>query len=240
MEKPKKEEPSLLYRIGSFFAPKIAWAFNVPNIFEMSQFTSCVCLVFNRAGLSISQIMEISGDYRKTLEDVQERWEAGGKGRPFNAMCPYDEDGINLSPQFRSFSMSCVVAPEILGSNPLIVVIGHCSPGSSSISGDEETDLSFSSTQVLDVIRPLMIKNCTILLTPCSTAVSKGESLSFQDVLINEMETVGTPAAYVIGTQSTSVPVGGTVVSTGYSYKHTKGGELTLEQYKKFQEGSKK
>jgi hypothetical protein len=234
MENPNKET-TFGYKIGSFFAPKIAWLLNVPNIFAMSQFTSCICLVFNRAGLAIDEVMAISGDYRKTFEDVKKNWEAGGKDRRFVAMCPYAEDGT-FSDQFRSFSMSCAMAPDALGSNPLIVVIGHCSPGSSSISGDEETDLSFSVYQVLDVIRPLMIKNCTIMLTPCSTAVKTSESLSFQDHLINAMAKQQGLPAYVVGMNSTSVPIGGTVLSTGYTYKHSTGGEITFEEFKIHQE----
>ncbi len=233
----KNEEESLLYKLGSFLAPKISQIFNIPNIFEMSQFTACVCLVFNQAGLSIDDVMKISGDYRKIFEQVKEKWEAGKKGRLFKALCPYDSDGKTPSPQFRSFSASCAMDKEILGPNPLIVVIGHCSPGSSSISGDKGTGLTFSVTQVLDVIRPLMIKNCTILLTPCSTAVSKEKSHSFQERFIHEVETNNDPGVYVIGMNSISAPIGGTILSSGYTIKHSKGGNVTMEQYKGNQPG---
>ena len=225
----KNEEESMLYRIGSFLAPKISTIFSIPNIFEMTQFTSCVCLVFNQADMAINEIKQISGDYRKTFEQVKEKWKMGGKERPFISMCPCDAEGKATI----EFSKFCATAIDfsILGSNPLIVIIGHCSPGSSSISGDKGTGLNFTVTQVFDVIRPLMTKNCTIFLTPCSTAVSTKGSPSFQDHLINEAEDTD-PGAYIIGTNSTSIPIGGEVVSTGYTVKHTKGGELTLEEFK--------
>jgi hypothetical protein len=234
-EDKKSSEQTWGHKIGSSLAPMISQVFSIPNVFEMAQFTSCICLVFNQAGLSIDEVMKISGDYRRTFEQVRQSWEAGGKGRRFQAMCPYDQDGKSLSPQFQSFSESCKVDRAILGPNPLIVVIGHCSPGSSTISGDKDTGLHFSVTQVRDVIRPLMITNCTIFLTPCSTAVGKGTALSFQDTLMSTMAT-GNPEAYVIGMNSTSVPVGGTVLSTGYTVKHTQSGALSVEQFKSRQE----
>jgi len=234
----QRADESFFHKIGSFIAPMISTIYNLPNIFEMSQFTSCVCLVFNQAGKSIVEIQQMSGDYRKTFEDVHKKWKAGGEGRFFRAMCPYEEDGVTQSREFRTFCQACLLSPETLGSNPLIVVIGHCSPGSAYIHGDTGTGLKFPVTKVLEVIRPLMIKNCTIVLTPCSTALSKGESSSFQDQLLLEMtdETNPAPGAYLIGMNSTSVPVAGTVLSTGYTFKHSGGGSMTFEQFKSLQE----
>jgi len=150
VQRAKKEpEQTWQHKAGSLLAPRIAQILNIPNIFEMSQFTSCICLVFNQAGLTIDEVMAISGDYRKTFEQVESRWRAGGSGRVFKAMCPYDTDTKSLSPQFESFSRSCAIDSTILGTNPLIVVIGRCSAGSSSIFGDKGTGLSFSVEEVL-------------------------------------------------------------------------------------------
>ncbi len=229
MEDKKKQEESGVYKFGSLLAPRITRILHLPNIFEMAQFTSCVCLVFNRAGMSIEQLQEISGDYRKTFEDVKQKWELGGKGRPFISMCPYDSEK-NVSLDFSKFCGQCLMDNNLLGPNPLIAVIGHSAAGSDAIRGDKETGLSFSVGEVFDVIRPLMKRNCTIFLTPCNTAIGKEGAQSFQDRLIGRVEKTD-PEAYVIGTNSRSLPIGGEVISTGYTVKHTETGEVGMEDF---------
>jgi len=62
------------------------------------------------------------------------------------------------------------------------------------------------------------------------TAVSAGTSPSFQDQVIAEAKS--SPGAFFVGMNSTSFPVGGTVLSTGYKFKHSERDDVTLEQYK--------
>jgi hypothetical protein len=235
----KRDQPSMLYRLGSFVAPRIATIFQIPNYFEMPKFTSCICLVFNRAGMSMNEVMKISGDYEATFDQIKQKWKEGGADRPFRAICPYDNDGL-VSSEFKSFCQACAIDKNLLGSNPLIAVVGHCNPGSSVIRGDDVTGLKFSVAQVLDVIKPLMVKNCTILLTPCSTAVKTQESPSFQDHLIGEIEGTSNTPVDVIGMNSTSLPVGGTVLTTGHTVKRANPSWLVAEKNARHVEEAKR
>lgn len=230
MEDKKKSEESMLYKFGSFVAPKFNRIFSIPNIFEMEQFTSCICLIFNQVNKSIDEVMNISGDYRKNFEDLKERWARGGKNRPFYAMCPYNEEQ-SLSLEFSKFCGQCMVNDDMLGFSPLIVVVGHCSAGSGFISNDDQT-VFFTVGQVFDAIRPLMKRGCTVFLTPCSTAASKKTEKSFQDRLIGTLDPTD-PEMYVIGTNSDSQPVGGEVLAlSGYTVKHSEIGNISMEDYK--------
>jgi hypothetical protein len=214
----QRMESSLLHKVGTLIAPVVTTIFQIPNYFEMPRFTSCVCLVFNRTGMSLKQLKAINGDYRATFKQIKEKWRMGGQDRPFHAMCPYS-DGGNISLQFSQFCAECSMDESKLGSNPLIAVVGHCRPGSPHISGDKGTGLQFSVTNVLDVIRPLIKRGGTILLTPCNTAISEQGAPSFQDRLMGEIEWNSNTTVDIVGMRSTSFPVGGTIVTTGMTVK---------------------
>jgi hypothetical protein len=117
----------------------------------------------------------------------------------------------------------------VFGNRPLIVIIGHCSPGSSFISNDDHSK-AYEIGDVISAIRPALKSRSTIYLTPCNTAVHSGLNPSFQRQFTTAVskEVMGTDQlkhsseTLIIGTDSVSVPAKGKVLTTGQSYSRVK------------------
>jgi hypothetical protein len=116
----------------------------------------------------------------------------------------------------------------IFGTRPLIVIIGHCAPGSSEIQNDDGKGYKISD--VISSIRPALKNRCTIYLTPCNTGIASESSPSFQTQFTMAMakEATSNPQlnqtseSLIIGTTSLSVPAKGKILTTGQTYSRVK------------------
>ena len=182
-----------------------------PNPFAMENFTSCICFVFNVAGKTQAEFTE-GLLYRYIFDSIKSTWQSRKSKGPFYALCPYEPDG-SMTQEWKD-----LCTKTDFGDRPLIVVIGHCSPGRSTIQNDAH-DTEYTITEVIQAISPVFRKRCTIYLTPCHTGVASAESKSFQDQFTAELNDRGTEY-FTIGTGSTSVPWGGQVMTTDQTYTH--------------------
>jgi len=195
--------------------------FKYPNPIEMQNFTSCLCLVFNAAGKTDCNYK--SGTSREVVfESIKHNWETHHHGGTFFDVCPYDEND-QATTEWQQLMVNDAVS-GIFGNRPLIVIIGHCAPGSSTIQNDDGK--AFAISDVISAIRPALKSRCTIYLTPCNTGVRSASSPSFQDQFTNEMlkelPGSGDSERLIIGTTSTSVPAKGKVLTTGQTYSRVK------------------
>jgi hypothetical protein len=201
--------------------------FKYPNLIEMEGFTSCICFVFNTAGKKDYNDF-ISDDSREIVfESIKGNWKDKHPGDPFFAVCPYDEDD-NLTPEYRAIMLNDATV-GVFGNRPLIVIIGHCSPGSSFISNDDHSK-KYQIGDVISAIRPTLKSRSTIYLTPCNTGISSASDPSFQTQFTMAMsqEAMGhdqlqhRSETLIVGTESVSVPAKGKVLTTGQSYSRVK------------------
>jgi hypothetical protein len=201
--------------------------FKYPNLIEMEGFTSCLCFVFNTAGQKNYNDF-ISDDSRELVfESIKSNWKDKHPGDPFFAVCPYDEDD-NLTPEYQAVMLNDATL-GIFGNRPLIVIIGHCSPGSSFISNDGHSK-EYHISDVINAIRPALKSRSTIYLTPCNTGVGSATDPSFQTQFTTAIakEAMGndqlkhSSETLIVGTESVSVPAKGKVLTTGQSYSRVK------------------
>jgi hypothetical protein len=201
--------------------------FKYPNLIEMEGFTSCLCFVFNTAGQKDYNDF-ISDDSRELVfESIKSNWKDNHPGDPFFAVCPYDEDD-NLTPEYQAVMLNDATL-GVFGSRPLIVIIGHCSPGSSFISNDGHSR-QYQISDVINAIRPALKSRSTIYLTPCNTGVGSASDPSFQTQFTTAIakEAMGndqlkhSSETLIVGTESVSVPAKGKVLTTGQSYSRVK------------------
>jgi hypothetical protein len=203
----------------------------IPSPLEMSGYTSCVCFVFNSPSKTIDQVKDSGVLYKSVFSAVEKNWKSAHPKEPFIALCPFDENGKKTG-EYSALLMSAVSGT--LGARPLFVAVGHCSPGSSTISADDSA-ANYSTDDIVNLLPSVFQPGCTIYLTPCSTAVpGDGGEQSFQDQFIDTMMNLIDPTGdfITIGTNSTSVPnpILGNVLTTGHTYKKGKN-PITEEDY---------
>jgi hypothetical protein len=195
--------------------------YGLPNPFEMSNFTSCLCLVFNAAGRQNRQYKE--GLLRDAVfESIKATWEQHHPVDTFYDVCPYDEMD-NMTDEWQRLMMKDANSSGALfGDHPLIAIVGHCAPGASAIRSDDQK--AYDIPKVMTAIGSALKTRATIYLTPCNTGVKSDTSESFQ-----EQFTKALPSAIdsdfkilTIGTTSKSIPAEGKVLTTGQTYAFEK------------------
>jgi hypothetical protein len=197
--------------------------FKNPNPFEMTNFTSCLCLVFNSAGTEHPEDYKKGSARELVFDSIQTNWDSCHAKGTFYDVCPYDSNG-SLTPEWGKLMTKDVESNgAVFGERPLIVIVGHSSPGSSVICNDQGK--GFSINDVMVAIRPALRKRSTIYLSPCNTGVDSATSPSFQSQFTNEIRKwpVAPDFEYLtIGTTSTSIPAKGKVLTTGQTYSRVK------------------
>lgn len=191
--------------------------YGLPNPFEMSNFTSCLCLVFNAAGRQNRQYK--GGPLRDAVfESIKATWEQHHLDGTFYDVCPYDELD-NLTDEWQMLMMKDTNSSGALfGDHPLIAIVGHCAPGASAIRSDDEKE--YGIPKVMAAIGPALKRRATIYLTPCNTGVKSDTSASFQEQFTQALprETDADFKILTIGTTSKSIPAEGKVLTTGQTY----------------------
>jgi hypothetical protein len=178
----------------------------VLNPLELPEFTSCLCLVFNTTDESTLLDTLL---YRTILSGMKGTWDNHHAPNTFHYLCPYNQD--------HEFTSNMRAAMRLdLGERPLIVVTGHSSPGSNSISCDGSVD-RFKVQEVFDAVAPFMTGVFTVFLSACSTAERNDQNKpSFQerfDAIVGAER-----PCFSIGTSSTSVPLFGKVHAEGLTF----------------------
>jgi hypothetical protein len=191
--------------------------YSLPNPFEMSNFTSCLCLVFNTAG---RQDRKYKGDALRDVvfESIKATWEQHHTKDTFYDVCPYDELD-NLTDEWQMLMMEDKKSSGALfGERPLIAIVGHCAPGASAIRSDDQKE--YGIPKVMEAIGPALKSRATIYLTPCNTGVASDASASFQEKFTRALPGATTEDFKIltIGTTSKSVPAEGKVLTTGHTY----------------------
>lgn len=195
--------------------------YKYPNPIEMQQFTCCVCLVFNAAGMS-NRDYKSEASREVVFESIKSNWEQHHSTKTFFDVCPFDEND-ELTDEY----YAVMAKASKVGTRPLIVITGHCAPGSSEIQNDEGK--GYDINKVIAAIRGVMSNRCTIYLTPCNTGVPGKETESFQEQftmgMLKEADrnpNLATSETLIIGTTSVSVPAIGKILTTGQTYSRVK------------------
>lgn len=199
--------------------------YQLPNPFEMTHFTSCVCLVFNSAGRADRNYKtDISRNV--VFDSIKSNWETHHTKGSFYDICPFDENDCLTKEWNDLMSADTQGNGSVFGDRPLIVIVGHSSPGSDKIRSDDQKTYSINDVYV--AIRPALRNRCTIYLSPCNTGISTPTAASFQERFTQALGTALSTdlkndfEVLTIGTSSTSFPAKGQVLTTGQTYSHVK------------------
>lgn len=190
-------------------------------------YTSCVCLVFtNKSDADIPKAPDYFGP--EILEGMEKRWLKGRQGPPLRYCSVNDETVREPTSRFWQILLAHDNGQSSLGSRPLIILIGHCAPGSDSLSTMEKEHQGFKwvTAQVFEVVQRVFAMDDqahpTVFLSMCSSGEPGHGEPSFQDRfdarLAASLLDRGFPDEFFsIGTIGSSCPLPflGKVVTTG-------------------------